>query len=68
VVRRLNNLLTRLLRQAEALVDAQNPIVLGDLSEPQPDLVLLEPRDDFYAEAHPVPSTSCSSAKWRTPL
>lgn len=55
VVRRLNNLLTRLLRQDEALVDAQNPIVLGDLSEPQPDLVLLEPRDDFYADAHPGP-------------
>ena len=51
-VRRLNNLLTRRLGEDEALVDAQNPVVLGDISEPQPDLALLRPRPDFYAE-HP---------------
>jgi Uma2 family endonuclease len=54
-VRRLNNLLTRQLGQDEALVDAQNPIVLGDLSEPQPDLALLRPSSDFYADEHPRP-------------
>ncbi len=54
VVRRLNNLLTRALGEDEALVDAQNPVVLGDISEPQPDLALLRPRADFYAE-HPRP-------------
>ena len=53
-VRRLNNLLARRLGEDEALVDAQNPVVLGDISEPQPDLVLLRPRPDFYAE-HPRP-------------
>ncbi len=53
-VRRLNNLLARRLGEDEALVDAQNPVVLGDLSEPQPDLALLRPRSDFYAE-HPRP-------------
>ncbi len=53
-VRRLNNLLTRSLGPDEALVDAQNPVVLGDISEPQPDLALLRPRPDFYAE-HPRP-------------
>ncbi len=51
-VRRLNNLLTRRLGEEEALVDAQNPVVLGDITEPQPDLALLRPRPDFYAE-HP---------------
>ncbi len=55
VVRRLINLLTRMLGEDEALVDAQNPIVLGDLSEPQPDIALFKSRADFYADAHPRP-------------
>jgi len=38
-----------------AIVSVQNPIRLGDLSEPEPDLALLRPRDDFYAQAHPGP-------------
>lgn len=36
------------------IVSAQNPLRLGDLSEPEPDLMLLEPRADFYAAAHPT--------------
>ncbi len=55
IVRRLNNLLTRQLGADKVLVDAQNPVVLGDLSEPQPDLALLRPRPDFYADEHPGP-------------
>lgn len=50
--------LTRLLvRQAgeDAVVRVQNPVRLSDLSEPQPDLALLRPRTDFYAERHPLP-------------
>ena len=31
-----------------AIVDTQNPVRLSDYSEPQPDLVLLRPRADFY--------------------
>ncbi|MCP3958773.1 MAG: Uma2 family endonuclease [bacterium] len=46
--------LTRRLGEDEALVDAQNPVVLGDISEPQPNLALLRPGPDFYAE-HPRP-------------
>ena len=38
-----------------AVVSAQNPILLGDISAPQPDLALLRPRDDYYAQAHPGP-------------
>jgi Uma2 family endonuclease len=34
-----------------AIVDVQNPVRLGDWSEPQPDLTLLEWRDDAYASA-----------------
>lgn len=36
-----------------ALVDSQNPIVLDDHSEPQPDLVLLRPRADYFLHEHP---------------
>lgn len=54
-VRRLLNLLARRLGEDEALVDAQDPVVLGDLSEPQPDLALLRPSPDFYAGEHPKP-------------
>lgn len=38
-----------------AIVRVQNPIRLGDLSEPQPDLALLRPSADFYASGHPGP-------------
>ena len=51
-VRRLNNLLTSSLG-AQAVIDAQNPVVLGDLSQPQPDLAVFKYRDDFYAASHP---------------
>jgi len=50
--------LTRLLviRLGEtAIVRVQNPIALGQHSEPQPDVSLLRPRDDFYASGHPSP-------------
>ncbi len=35
-------------------VSVQNPIGIAN-SEPEPDLALLRPRDDFYAERHPGP-------------
>jgi Uma2 family endonuclease len=36
------------------IVQVQNPLRLGDLSEPEPDLMLLKQRTDFYAGAHPT--------------
>jgi len=39
-----------------AIVRVQNPILLTPRSEPQPDLALLWPRDDFYASGHPQPA------------
>lgn len=41
---------------SEAIISAQDPIRLGDFSEPQPDLMLLRPKSDFYAEGHPTAS------------
>ena len=38
-----------------AVVRVQNPIGLDDRSEPQPDLILLQPQRDFYRRAHPGP-------------
>lgn len=40
----------------QAIVSAQNPVLLGDFSAPQPDLALLRWRDDFYEQAHPGPA------------
>lgn len=54
VVTRLVKLLTSLAAD-EAIVSPQNPVQLNDLTEPQPDLSILHPRDDFYAQAHPTP-------------
>jgi Uma2 family endonuclease len=41
---------------ATAIIRVQSPVRLNLYTEPQPDLVLLRPRDDFYAKAHPGPS------------
>lgn len=38
-----------------ALVGVQDPIRLGDRSEPEPDLSLLTYREDFFADRHPGP-------------
>lgn len=51
---RLNRLLQRQVKDA-AIVRVQSPVRLGQHSEPQPDVSLLQPRDDFYAGGHPEP-------------
>ena len=51
-VDRLNGLLHRQPGPA-FIVRVQSPIALNAYSEPEPDLVLLRPRADFYAAAHP---------------
>ncbi|MCL4370495.1 MAG: Uma2 family endonuclease [Chloroflexi bacterium] len=38
-----------------AIVSVQNPVRLGQYSEPQPDLALLRRKPDFYASGHPTP-------------
>jgi len=53
IVKRLNTLLSRSLH-GTAILSVQDPIQLHDYSEPQPDLAILQYRDDFYAQAHPV--------------
>lgn len=53
-VARLTQIITLLLKRA-FLVWTQNPIQLDGYSEPQPDVVVLRPRDDFYRNGHPKP-------------
>jgi Uma2 family endonuclease len=54
-VRRIDKLLQKILGD-DALISTQNPISLPiNDSEPQPDLVVLKPRADFYASQHPGP-------------
>ena len=54
IVDRLNRLFSNRVGDA-AVVRVQGPVRLGEDSEPQPDLLLLAPRADFYASAHPGP-------------
>jgi Uma2 family endonuclease len=54
-VRRLHEIFSRAAGDS-ATVLAQDPVRLSDLSEPQPDLALLRPRDDFYSQRHPGPA------------
>jgi Uma2 family endonuclease len=53
-VKRLLKLFSQLLGD-RVTVAVQDPVELSNLSEPQPDLALLKPRDDFYAAGHPQP-------------
>jgi Uma2 family endonuclease len=54
IVNRLTAFISRQVGDT-VLLSVQNPIQLHDYTEPQPDLTLLQPRDDFYAHAHPRP-------------
>lgn len=54
IVRRLTNLLTPMLAP-QAIIDVQNPVRIGDHSEPEPDIMVLPFRDDYYAESGVTP-------------
>jgi Uma2 family endonuclease len=51
-VTRIVRLLTEIFKDAY-LISPQNPIQLGTESEPEPDVVILKERVDFYATGHP---------------
>ncbi len=53
-VKRLNQVFSQQLG-AKAIVGVQDPIHLDRHSEPEPDVVLLNPRPDFYMQGHPEP-------------
>lgn len=41
---------------SQVIVSVQNPVHLNDYSEPQPDIAILKPKENFYEDAHPTPS------------
>ena len=49
-----NTMLPKLL--SRAMIAVQDPVRLDEHSEPQPDIMLLQWRDDFYRNGHPAPS------------
>ena len=55
-VKRINKIASRQVGE-HAIVSVQDPILLDDYSEPQPDIALLEPRDDFYEQTVPPASS-----------
>lgn len=54
LVNKLNHLLMQRIGDA-GIISIQNPIQLNDHSEPQPDIAILSPRDDFYTNALATP-------------
>lgn len=54
-VKKLNRKLTNLFNENEAVISVQDPIHIDEFNEPEPDIMLLKPRDDFYEESHPTP-------------
>lgn len=40
----------------DVLVSTQNPVHLDEYNEPEPDIALLKPREDFYTESLPTPT------------
>jgi Uma2 family endonuclease len=55
VVTRVTNLLVPLFKN-KALLRPQLPLRLNDFNEPEPDIVLLKPRQDCYSSRHPGPA------------
>ncbi len=53
-VKRINHVMLPLM-QGRAIVSVQDPTRLNYRSEPQPDVMLLRWRDDFYQGGHPGP-------------
>jgi len=52
-VMKLNWMFSRLLGN-RAILNLQNPVQFRPRGQPQPDVMLLRPRDDFYTTSHPT--------------
>lgn len=50
IVNKLNKILSKHIGE-QAIISVQNPIRLGSRGEPQPDIAVLNPREDFYTQA-----------------
>ena len=55
IVNKLNRILGLYTGETK-IISVQNPVRLNRHYEPQPDIAVLEFREDFYTESHPIPS------------
>ena len=53
-VNRLTSLVARLAADGRVIASVQSPLRFDPYNEPQPDLMLLRPRADFYESGHPT--------------
>lgn len=56
VVKRLNRKISRMLPENAATISIQDPLTVDDGSEPLPDVMLLQFRNDDYAQRLPIPA------------
>ena len=54
IVKRINKLLNEILGN-RAIISVQDPITISETSEPEPDIAVLQPVEDFYFNEHPTP-------------
>lgn len=52
-VEKIDELLKRSL-SGKAMVRTQNPVLIGNFSEPKPDVAGVKKKDNYYADQHPV--------------
>ena len=52
-VEKINELLKPLL-SGKAMVRSQNPVRMGELSEPEPDIAVVKNKANYYADGHPA--------------
>ncbi len=52
-VKRLNTLFNSLINTNQALIGVQDPLILDEYNEPEPDIVLFHYRQDYYENQHP---------------
>ncbi len=55
IVKKISRLFYSNTNSQEIIVSVQDPILLDEYSEPQPDLALLQYRADIYTKSHPSP-------------
>ncbi len=53
IVDRISNFLMQALG-GQVIVRTQSPVQVSELSMPEPDICVLKPKNDFYAESHPL--------------
>lgn len=53
-VNRTNAVLREQIPEGDAVIAVQNPLRLGEDTEPQPDIAVLRPRADYYSAMHPT--------------